>query len=84
LNKYILSYVINLLEKKGLVPGESNDKKKKYSYIESGHIDSIGLVYFILEIEREFDIEITPEESSSQLFGVVSGVVSIIEKKLKI
>lgn len=51
------------------------------NYIESGYVDSLGLVQFIATLEDEFGIEFTDEELEDPSIKVVGGLVEIIEKK---
>ena len=52
------------------------------NYVESGYVDSLGLVQFIAVIEDEFGIEFTDEELEDEEIKVVGGMVALIEKKL--
>ncbi|MDO4321560.1 MAG: acyl carrier protein [Lachnospiraceae bacterium] len=52
------------------------------NYVESGYVDSLGLVQFIATIEDEFGIEFTDDELEDTNIKVVGGLVSTIEKKI--
>ena len=54
-----------------------------FNYIESGFVDSIGIIQFIAELEDIFSIEFTDEETMSPEFSTVGGVIRIIEEKVK-
>jgi acyl carrier protein len=78
--EYIREFILNFIEKKAKLPkGVDIDT---FNYIDSGYVDSIGIIGFMLEIESEFDIEISAEDMLSLEFRTVGGVVSIISKKL--
>lgn len=53
-----------------------------YRYLDAKHLDSFGLIQFIIEIEDEFDIELTPEDTQSDEFRYISGLVNLIERKI--
>ena len=76
----IKDFVINYIEKKGKLPKDIN--LDEFNYIETGYVDSIGIMKFVVEIEKEFDIEITDDEIISPKFKTIGGLVKIIEGKL--
>ena len=51
------------------------------NYVESGYIDSLGLIQFIATIEDEFSIEFTNEELSRDEVRVVGELVKMIYNK---
>jgi len=53
-----------------------------FDYIESGHVDSIAITKFILDVEDAFNIEITDAEMTSCAFRTVDGLIGLIERKL--
>lgn len=74
------AFVLSLIEKKAKLPagfGESFD------YMQSGHIDSMGLIKFMLEIEAKYDIEITEDDMESPDFRTIGGIVLLIKNKLE-
>ena len=76
----ILEYIGLLLEKKQAIPSSVN--LQDYRYIESGHIDSLGIMKFIIQIEDKFQIEISDDDMLSDSFQSVGGLVQIILGKL--
>lgn len=78
----IKAYVINLLNKFRLI--ESNGRKNidKFDFIDSGHLDSIEILKFNLEIEKKFKIRFKPIETTLKSYKTVEGLTSIIYKKL--
>jgi acyl carrier protein len=78
----IKAYVINLLNKFRLI--ESNDRKNidKFDFIDSGHLDSIEILKFNLEVEKKFKIRFKPIETTLKRYKTVEGLTSIIYKKL--
>ena len=79
----IFNDIIALLEKRGPIPGESDQEKRNYHYLDSGHLDSINVIQFILQVEERFGITLTPEDTKSDQFSVVDGLIKIVENKLK-
>jgi acyl carrier protein len=76
------SKIVSLLEKRGPIPGGNAQERKKYCYLDAGHVDSINMIQFILEIEEQFGIELTPEDIASEKFRTVDGLIKIVENKL--
>jgi predicted dehydrogenase/acyl carrier protein len=76
----VLKFVLNKIEKNGRIPAGTDINA--FNYIDTGYIDSIGLIKFIAEIETEFCIDISESDISSQTFKTIGGLISVIEKKL--
>ncbi len=53
-----------------------------FNYIESGYVDSLGLIQFIATIEDEYNIEFTDEDLQSPELKTIGGLIKIIESKL--
>ncbi len=53
------------------------------NYVESGYVDSLGLVQFLATIEDEFGIEFTDEEMEDPRIKVVGSLIEMIEEKAK-
>jgi D-alanine--poly(phosphoribitol) ligase subunit 2 len=73
------SFVLGLLKKKSTLPSNFDDTD---DFIKAGIVDSIGIIKFVLEIESQFNIEITESDIESDDFRSVQGLVAIIERKL--
>jgi len=62
-------------------PIEMNDNEfLKYRYLDN-HLDSFGIIQFIMAIEEEFGITLLPEDTESEEFRTIEGVIKIIESK---
>ena len=48
-----------------------------------GFLDSFGLMQFIVAIEEEFNVELTPEDTQSEQFRTLGGIAEIIDEKNK-
>lgn len=76
----IEEFIASVLVKKQAIP--TNVAFQDYRYIESGHIDSLGIMKFILQIENQFQIEINDEDMLTDSFQFIGGLVKIIQNKL--
>jgi acyl carrier protein len=54
-----------------------------FNYVETGHVDSIEMIRFVLEIESEFGIEITAGDMELAGFKTIGGLASMINAKLE-
>lgn len=52
------------------------------NYVESGYIDSLGLIQFISTIEDEFGIEFEDEDLENPDIKVVGKLIEMIQKKV--
>jgi acyl carrier protein len=82
LESKIRTYIIDQLQKKGALP--ENIDPGQYRYLDARHIDSMGMLKFILNIENEFDIELETNDTQAEEFQTIDGVVRIIKQKLQI
>ncbi|UZE97561.1 acyl carrier protein [Alkalimarinus alittae] len=80
MSNVVRDFIVSLLEKKQAIPAvlDIND----YRFMESGHIDSLAVMKFILQIEDKFDIEISDEDMLSQQFQTVGGLSAIVNEKI--
>lgn len=53
------------------------------NYVESGYVDSMGLIQFIATIEDEFSIEFEDEELENPEIKVVGKLIELIERKMR-
>ncbi len=75
----IRELVVGFLEKKSKLPATSNPDA--FNYVDSGHIDSMGIMNFIVSLESEFGIEITEADMESPAFRTVGGIVALVAAK---
>ena len=80
----IKQFIIEQLEVYG--PIETNSSEiidlDSFNFIESGHIDSLGIMKFMIELEAEFDIKFTDEELLSEDFKTIDGLSNLINQNL--
>lgn len=53
-----------------------------FNYIESGYVDSMGLIQFIATIEDEYNITFSDEELQAPALKTIGGLVKMIEHKV--
>jgi len=75
----IKNFIIKYIEKKGKLP--KNTDFATFNYIETGYIDSIGIIKFIVEIEQKFNIQISEDDIMSEKFKTIKGLINIIKTK---
>ena len=78
----VYAFVIELLERKRAVPGSSDAERRAYRYLDAGHVDSLAIMPFILEIEDRFGVELSAEDTQSDGFRTVGGVADLVAAKL--
>ena len=77
----IIDFLRNYLNE--IKPIEMDDNEfLKYRYLDN-HLDSFGIIQFIMTIEDEFGITLLPEDTESEEFRTIEGVIKIIESKLE-
>jgi acyl carrier protein len=80
MNNEIRKFVVKAIEKKSKLP--DNCDLDSFNFIDTGYIDSIGVIKFVIDIEAEFDIEIDESDIESSEFRIIGGLISIIQKKI--
>jgi len=75
----IVNKIIDLLEKRGPV---YLNEDQDYQYMDAGHVDSVSVIQFILELEEAFNITLDPQETASEEFKSLKGLVRLIKTKL--
>lgn len=52
-----------------------------YQFFQNGHLDSFGVIGFILFLEDEFGVQISAEDTESLEFRTIGGVIRLIARK---
>ena len=81
MTREIYDEIVSLLEKRGPVQGNSDQEICNYRYLDAGHVDSLNIMQFILEIEESFDISLSAEDTQSDEFRTVGGIIALVERK---
>ena len=77
IRKFILKYI----SKKGKLPKDVDIDQ--FDYIDTGYIDSMAFLRFVVALEQEFDIELTDEDIMRHDFKTVGGLAAVIENKIE-
>lgn len=77
----VKKFVIQLIEKKTKLAKDAD--LDSFNYIDTGYVDSLGIIKFVVDIESRFDIEISDDDIESPGFRTVGGIVSIISSKIE-
>ncbi len=59
----------------------SEEEFLNYRYLDN-HLDSFEIIQFIMAIEEEFGIKLEPEDTESEEFRTIGGLIEIIKRKL--
>lgn len=76
----VLQFIVALVAKKGRLP-EGADLPA-FNFVDSGHIDSLAIIKFVLDIEMRFDIALSEEDMLDPRFRTIGGLAAIVESKL--
>jgi acyl carrier protein len=76
----IQNYITAQLVKKKPIP--ENVNIGDFNFIESGHINSLSTMKFIITLEDKFNVELTGDDIASNNFKTVNGLTNIIFNKL--
>ena len=52
------------------------------NFVETGYVDSFGLLTFILSLEQEYGIEFSEEELQDPSFKVVGSLIETVARKV--
>ncbi len=63
-------------------PLDAGVDQDHFDFLQSGHIDSMGVMRFVIDIEEEFDIEFADDEIASPQFRTIAGLSAMIEQKI--
>ena len=75
----ISNFILNYLQKEYTFQEEDIDT---INYVESGYIDSLAVIKFVVELEDEFGIEFSDDELSLPDFKLVGGLIKLVESKV--
>jgi len=74
----VLKFIVKLISKKGNLP----DDIENFKYLDSGYIDSLGVMKFMMQLEDRFDIEFSDDEMMSEEFRTISSLTDMIVRKI--
>ncbi|MBS1159860.1 MAG: uncharacterized protein H6R15_2279 [Proteobacteria bacterium] len=76
----IRQFIIQLLLEKGPLP--SATPIGDYSYLDSGHIDSLAFIKFVFRLEEQFGIQLAESDIVSPRIRTVDGLAGLIAERL--
>lgn len=83
MNSYqdILAFIFVLLEKTAPIPGNTNEQKANYRFLDAGHVSSFEVMQFVMEIELAYQLEFSPAELESDEMRTPGGIAKLIVAK---
>ena len=75
----IREFIVNYVERTGKLSERAD--LDSFNFVQSGHIDSIGLFKFIIDLDEKFDIEITDNELLLPQILTIGGLAAFISEK---
>ena len=75
--------VFELIERRSSIPLSIEAERLAFPYLDSGLIDSLGLVELIAEIEEKCGILFQPEHLQSDEFLTIGGLIAIIDRLIE-
>ena len=72
--------VLDFFARHGKSPLPADDSALGVSYLDTGVIDSLGIVTLITELEAKLDVRFSAEDMQSYEFQSVGGLVSILDR----
>jgi acyl carrier protein len=78
IDRAVRDTLVGMISAKSPLPA---DVGPDFDYIESGHVDSIGLIHFMLGLEENFGIEISDDDMQSDEFRTIGGLAALIGRK---
>ncbi len=79
----IYEFLVNYLNDISPIPRQDKTGILQYRYLDVGHIDSFGIINFIIAIEDEFGSSLAAEDTESDEFRCIAGLIKIIANRLK-
>ncbi len=76
----VKDFIVEYIQREYTIPEEVN--VMELNYVESGYIDSLGLIQFIATIEDEFGIEFSDEDLENPNIKIVGELIEIINDKM--
>lgn len=70
--------VLSVLEKRGSLPSNMAEVRA-INYIQSGLVDSLGLMNIVVELETLFDVELLESDFMSEQFRTIGGLIDTMQ-----
>ena len=76
----IKKFVLDIIQSEYSI--ENVDNIDEFNFVDSGFVDSIGLLSFMSDIEAEYGITFSEEELKSNEFRTIGTLVEMINSKI--
>tara|TARA_B110000259_G_scaffold162882_1_gene187919 strand:- start:923 stop:1171 length:249 start_codon:yes stop_codon:yes gene_type:complete len=77
-----ISKIVKILNKKKPIKFNISTDKN-YDFVKNGHIDSLSMIAFVIDLENEFKIKLSYSNINSKNFGNIMGLSKLINSKIK-
>ena len=75
----VKDFVLDYIQREYSLPNDVD--VMEFNYIDSGYVDSMGLIQFIATLEDEFNISFSDEDMNSEDIKVIGKLIEMIHKK---
>ena len=72
-------FVLDYIQREYSLPNDVD--VLEFNYIDSGYVDSMGLIQFIATLEDEFNISFDDDDMESEDIKVIGKLIGMIHKK---
>ena len=76
----VKEYIVGYIQKEYTIPEDTDILT--LNYVDSGYIDSLGMLQFITTIEDEFNVEFSDEDLQNPDIKVVGMLIDIVKSKM--
>ena len=77
----IQSKILEYFSQNGnFAPGISDDEKLDAFYLDSGVIDSLGIIELVVFLEETFSVQFSSDDMQSSDFRTIRGLMKLINK----
>ena len=74
-------WVLGWFAGRGTLPACSAESLRQLDYLQTGLIDSFGIVELILSVEEKFGITFAPEDFQDRRFATLGGLRDLIVRR---
>jgi D-alanine--poly(phosphoribitol) ligase subunit 2 len=73
--------ILHFFASRGTSPVSLDRDAMDVNLLESGVVDSVGILELVLYLEERFDVRFGPEDLESPAFQTMGGIVELIERR---
>jgi acyl carrier protein len=74
------NFVLALITRNGALPAYCD--VPAFNFLDSGHVDSMGVMQLVVAIEERFDIELSDAEIMADDFRTIGGLCATIDRAI--